>query len=211
MAPQQFGQVAHDDIGAVGPQSLGLANPIDADDEAEVARSARLDTHQRILEHGRLSGIYAQRSCAREKGVRGGLAGQVLALSDDPVDDLLEEILDARSRKHVAAVGARGDDGAAQSRLSDGCHVANRALVRLDAVLVDQPEHDLVLAIAKSVDRVRRLAGHPGRPPEARSRARPGTTARRRSEASRRRIGRSRGSGSKGTNRSPVRSARPRR
>jgi len=79
----------------------------------------------------------------------------VLALGDDAVDDLLEQVLDAGGGENVAAVRARGDDGAAQPRGSGRFHVANRALVGLHPVLANQLEHDLVLEIAKSTDRIR--------------------------------------------------------
>ena len=53
-----------------------------------------------------------------------------------------------------AAVGARGDHGPAQPGVAGRLHVAHRALVGLDALLVDQLEHELVLAVAEPVDRL---------------------------------------------------------
>ena len=52
-ASQQLGQVGDDDVGAVRPQRVGLADAVDADDEAERARSSRGDAGERVLEHGR--------------------------------------------------------------------------------------------------------------------------------------------------------------
>ena len=85
---QQLGEVADDDVGAVLAQRVGLADAIDADDEAEVAGPPGLDAGQRVLEHGRLPRLDAERPRAGEERVRRRLALQMLALGDDAVDDL---------------------------------------------------------------------------------------------------------------------------
>src|SRR6266516_5515751 len=138
----------------MSPKSLGLADAIDADDEAESARPARLHPRRCVLEHGGLRRLYTESSRAREKGVRGRLPMQLIALGDDAVDDRVEQLLYAGGREHVPAVGARRDDRAMKPRGADGFHVADRALVRLHALLANQSEHDLVLEIAESVDRL---------------------------------------------------------
>jgi hypothetical protein len=87
----------------------------------------------------------------------------VALLGDDPVDAHLEQILDAGRHEDVAAVVARGDDRPAQPGVARGVQVADRALVRLDAVVVDEPQHELVLGVAQPVERLRcrRVVGRP--------------------------------------------------
>src|SRR5437588_6458344 len=131
----------------MSPKSLGLADALDADDEAEAARLARLHPRQRVLEHGGLRRRYTEGSRAREKGVRGGLPMELIALGDEAVDDRVEQLLYAGGREHVPAVRARRDDRAMEPSGADGFHVADRALVRLHALLANQLEHDLVLEI----------------------------------------------------------------
>ncbi len=54
----------------------------------------------------------------------------------------------------VAAVGRGGDDGAPKACVAHRVQVADRALIRLDAVLVDQPQDDLVLSVAEPIHRL---------------------------------------------------------
>src|SRR5258708_33219865 len=108
-------------------KSRRLADPIDADDEAEAPGPARLDTCERVLEYGRGRGQHAERTRAREERVRRRLPTQVIALGDDAVDDLLEQLFDPGGREDVAAVGAGRDHSAAQPRRSSCVHVADRA------------------------------------------------------------------------------------
>ena len=184
--------------------AVGLADAIDADDVAEVARAARLDPGQRVLVHRRLLGLDAELPGAGEVGVGRRLAGEALPLGDVAVDDLLEQVLDPGGLQDGAAVGARRDDRPSQPGVDRGPHVAHRAVVRFDALLVDQPQHDLVLAVSEPGDRLGLAADHRASPRGARSRATPGTSARRRPAACRRRTGRSRrGCRTPGT-RSPV-------
>ena len=79
---------------------------------------------------------------------------QVLALGDHAVHDLLEQVLDPRRPQHVAAVGARRDHRAPQARLPGGAHVPNRPRVGLHALLVDNAQHELILAVAQPVGRL---------------------------------------------------------
>ena len=157
-------------------QRVGVADAVDADDEAEAAGPAGLDAGERVLEDRGLGRLDAERPGAGEEGVRRGLALQVLALGDDAVDPRLEEVLDSGRGEHVAAVGAGGDDGAAQSRVARRLEVADRSLVGFDAVLSDHLQDELVLAVAEPADGLGARAGRRGRPRAARSPARRGTT-----------------------------------
>ena len=150
------------------------------------------------------AGADAERPRAGQERVRRGLALQVVALGDDAVDALLEQILDPRRDQHLAAVAARRDDRAAQTGLPRRAHVAHRALVGLDALLADHAQHDLVLAVARARGRSPRRPDRSPRPPAGRCRARRGTSARRRSAACRRRTRRSRRPDRTARNGSPV-------
>ena len=102
----------------------------------------------------------------------------MLTSGELPIDDLFEQVLDPRRGQHTAAVGARGHDGAAQTRRLDGPDVADRARIRLHAVLTDHLLHDPVLAVTKPDDRLRaqRVAWTPcGQfdPPRGKERAHP--------------------------------------
>jgi hypothetical protein len=60
-------------------------------------------------------------------------------------------VIDPCGDEHVLAVRARRDDRSTQSLLARRFGKANRALVRLDALLADQLEHQLVLARAEGM------------------------------------------------------------
>ncbi len=70
------------------------------------------------------------------------------------VDARFEQVLDARGDEDVLAVGAGGDHGAAKTRITRSLGEAHRPLVGLDTVLLDQLEHQLVLAVADAADRL---------------------------------------------------------
>ena len=53
---EELGQVAYDDVGAVRPQRVGVAGPVDADNEAEASGPPGLDAGQCVLEHGSVVG-----------------------------------------------------------------------------------------------------------------------------------------------------------
>jgi hypothetical protein len=78
---------------------------------------------------------------------------QVVALGNDAVDPRLEQIRDPGSLQYRARVGARRHHSAAEARVAGGAHVADRAFVRLDAVSLDERQHDLVLPVAERADR----------------------------------------------------------
>jgi hypothetical protein len=164
VAVQELGEVGDDDVGAVLAQRVGLAHAVDAHDVSEPARAARLHAGQRVLEHGRARRVDAEPPRAGGERVRRGLALQPLARGHDAIDDLLEQLDDPGRPQDVAAVRARGHDGAAQARVAGGLDVAHRAVVPLDPVVLDEGEHQLVLAVAEAVDgarvgRVLRRAG----------------------------------------------------
>src|SRR5213078_1347229 len=128
-------------------QLLRLAHAIDADDAAERTAAAGLDAGERVLEHRGLRRRRPELLRRREIHVRLRLAGQMLALGDDAVDAELEEVGDPGRLEHLAAVGARGDDGAAEARLARCLHEADRDLEAPDAVPRDQVEDELVLPV----------------------------------------------------------------
>ena len=136
-------------------QRLRLAHPIDPNDDPEVTGVACFDTGKSVLEHRRLGGLNAKRPRGSQKGVGRGLALQPLAIDHVPVDDLLEQVEDARRHEHVPAIGARRHDRPAQAGVTGGMDVANRALVGLDALIVNQTQDEVVLAIPQAIDRVR--------------------------------------------------------
>ena len=135
-------------------QRLGLADAIDADHVSEVARAPGGDTGESVLEHRRLLGLDADGLCAGEERVGRRLALQMLAVGDDAVDDLLEQVQDSGVLEHVAAIRARGNDRPAQLSVAGGLGVFDRALIRLHALLADDRQHELVLAVAETVDRL---------------------------------------------------------
>ena len=92
-----------------------------------------------------------------------GLPARCSRSASDAVDYDFEELGDAGRNQDVTSVGAGGDDGAPQPGAECGPEVADRALVGLHAVLADQLEEQLVLAVAQPVDGfpVRRIAGAP--------------------------------------------------
>src|SRR3954447_1327312 len=152
---EQLGEVGDDDVGAVLAQGLRLSAAVDSDHASNPAGAAGLHAGQCVLEDRRLRGFDAKLASGGEEGVGRRLSAQALALRYDAVDAELQELIQTGGVDDVPAVGARGDDGAAQPRVARGLEVAARALVWLDAVLTDQPQDDLVLSVAEAVDRVR--------------------------------------------------------
>ena len=62
----------------MGPQRVGLADPVNSNHAAEVAGSPSLNTGQGILEYGRLRGLHPERTPVFEAAVqrlRAELAG----------------------------------------------------------------------------------------------------------------------------------------
>ena len=133
-------------------QCIGVPGPIDADDVPESSGAARLDARERILEDRCRRRLHSEAPCRREVRVGGGLAAQVLARGNGAVDADVEERGDSRRLEHLGAVGARGDDGARESRVPRGSHEPNGATERIDAAATDQLERALVLAVAERVD-----------------------------------------------------------
>ena len=95
-------------------QRVGLADAVDADDEAEPAGAAGGDAGERVLEHGGLAPGERRGSRAAARNVSGaGLPAQVLPRGDDAVDLRLEEVVDAGRRAAPrGSCALDGDDGA---------------------------------------------------------------------------------------------------
>ena len=82
------------------------------------------------------------------------LPGEVLALGDDAVDPHLEQILDAgRDRARPGSSRSRTPPPGA-APCSRALRRTRPSLVRLDALVVDQLQHEIVLAQAEPVDRL---------------------------------------------------------
>src|SRR5215217_9547053 len=154
-ALQELREVLHDDVGPAAAQRLGLTGAVHADHPAERAGAPRLDARQRVLEDGRFGPLGLEQPRAVEEGVERRLAGELLALGDDAIDAGLEEVVYPGGDEHVLAVRARRDDGSTQRLIARRLHEADRALVRLDPLLADQLEHQLVLARAEGMHRLR--------------------------------------------------------
>src|SRR5436190_21296831 len=130
---EELREVLDDDVRAVLLQRGRLPDPIEAHHAAEVARPPRLDSRQRILEHGGLGGLRVQHLRGLEVRVGRGLSLDVLALGDDAVHPHLEQVRDPRGLENVLAVRRRGDDRAPEPRVARRVQVADRALIRFDA------------------------------------------------------------------------------
>ena len=153
-ALEQLGQIGDDDVGAVRSQRVGLADAVDADDEAEPARPSRRDAGERVLEHRRLARA-PRRACGGGRNMSGaGLPRRCSRSATIAVDPHLEQIGDAGRLQHLAAVGAGGDDRAPQAGVTRRLHEPHRALVGLDASRVDHRQDELVLAVTEAGDRV---------------------------------------------------------
>ena len=163
---EQLGQVLDDDVGAVlraapsawPTRSTPTTKPKPPARPACTPASASSNT-------AACAGSTPSARGPGQERVRRGLALQVLLASATcAVDARLEQVLDAGGDQHVAAVGARGDDRAAQARVAGGLDVADRALVGLDArARWISLQHELVLAVAEPADRlgVGRIVGRP--------------------------------------------------
>src|SRR5215217_2830725 len=149
-SPEQLGEIVHDDVGAVLLERLALADAVDTDDEAEVARASGRHSRERVLEHRRLPGLEAQSARRVDERLRRGLSLEVLLARDGPVDDLVEEVVDAGGDEHVLAVRARRHDGARETGVAHRVDVLDRAVVCLYALLSDQLQHELVLQVPEA-------------------------------------------------------------
>src|SRR5690242_13145657 len=158
---EQFGQVAHNDASALLFESVGLAHAIDPDNEGKVASAPGLYSRQRVFKYDRSIWPDSYGPGAGEERVGRRLAVEVLTFRDMAVDDLLEQLKDPGRFEHVAAVGARGHHDSSQPSGARGLDIADRSLVGCDAVDLDHPQHELVLAVAEPVDRFggRRVIG----------------------------------------------------
>ena len=76
----------------------------------------------------------------------------MLPRGDHAIDPHLEQVLDAGGDEDVAAVGAGRHHGAAQPRIPGCADIADRALVRLHPLFLDQFQQDHVLAVTQAVD-----------------------------------------------------------
>ena len=144
-------------------QRVGLPDPVDPNDKAEVAGPPGRDPGECVLEHGRLTWSYAKCSRAGEKRVRRRLASQMLLLGCVTVDDLLEQLQDPGSDQDVAAVCAGRHHRSAQADVTSRMDVTHGALIRLHALIVNQMQKNFVLAITQPIDRLGawRVAGPP--------------------------------------------------
>ena len=104
-------QIGHDDIGAGVAQRLRLFATIDADDAAERAGAAGLDTGDRVLDDDGARGFDAEATRRLQKGIRRRLALESEAGDVRPVDSRIEQLRDTRGIEHGRAVVARGHDG----------------------------------------------------------------------------------------------------
>ena len=142
----------------ISASCCGLPHPVHPDHEPEVARPARGDTGQRVLVDHRLGRLDAERPRAGEEGVRLRLAAQAVARRDHAVDADVDEVGEPAGGDDLRAVRRRGHDGGGEPGLLDRPQVADRALVDLDAVLLELAEHQLVLAGGDGLHR-RRVGG----------------------------------------------------
>ena len=113
-------------------QGVALADAVDADHAAEGAGATRLDARERVLVHRGVCGLDAEPASTLQERVRVRLALQVQLFGDDAVDAHLDQVVDTSSAKHILAIVARRDHGAAQAGVARRLEVADRAGVRLD-------------------------------------------------------------------------------
>jgi hypothetical protein len=123
---QQLGQVTDDHVGPVRTERIGLADAVDAEDDAEASRPPCLHAGERVLEHARLCGFETEGSSPGQEGVGCGLAVEMLSLGGHAVDCHFKELGDAGRNQDVTSVGAGGDDGAPQPGAECGPEVADQ-------------------------------------------------------------------------------------
>src|SRR5947208_3121880 len=89
---QQFFEIADDDVGPVRVQRLAVlvVEPVDADDEAEVAAAPGLDPGGGVLEHDRAARVDPGPFGTGQEGVGRRLPGHAGALDRDPVHPVLD-------------------------------------------------------------------------------------------------------------------------
>ena len=188
MRSEQLREVRDDDVGAVLAQRVGLADPVDADDEAEAAGAPGRDAGEGVLEHGRLAGVDPER-LARRRGrcpapaCPAGAAPQRRSRRRAPRRDPRCR----RPRARRACSRWTETTARAQSGIAGRPHVAHRAVVDLDSVRPDQRAARARSSGCRARGRSSRRTDRPADPRAARSRARRGTSARRPSAACRRR------------------------
>ena len=96
-------------------QRVGLAHPVDPDDQPEVPGPPGGHPGERIFVHCRLRGCDVELPSALEVGVRRWLARDVLLLQRNSVDALLNELGESGHFEHLAGIGRRRDDGHRES------------------------------------------------------------------------------------------------
>src|SRR5947209_2303307 len=149
---QQLGEVFDHDVRAMSVQSVGLAGAVDAHHEPKATGPAGLDTGQCVLVDGGLTGFYLQEARGHEVGVGGGLAREVLALGDDAIDLGVEGLVEPGGGQDLGRMTAGGDDGELQAGRLGGEEVADRAVVGLNAVVLDEVEEEVVFLGGDLVD-----------------------------------------------------------
>ncbi len=169
--------------------AVGVVDPVDADDVAEVTGAAGLDPGDGVLEDRR-----RRRARPRAPRRRPGRCPAPACPSGASRRRRSPSIRSSKrssipaARSTVLAVGAGGDDGAAQAGLARRFDEGDRARVGLDPVALDQLRGPVRSCGCRGRRRFPPRAGRRARPPAARSRASRGRSGRRRSAACRRRI-----------------------
>ena len=204
---EQLGQIVDDDVGAVLARAASAwPTRSTPDHEAEAARAPGLDPGERVLEHRRLAP--ARRRAPRRRRGRcraPACPRRRLALGDHAVDRAPRR---GRSMPAAASTSRQLALEETTARRKPASRAASH-VARPSPRRPRRPARRSARARARSCGcRARAIVsasgGSSGRPPAARSRATPGTSARRRRAACRRRTRRSRATGSNGTNGSPL-------
>ena len=163
-----------------GQEVGGLVGAVDADDPSEVAGAPGLDARQGVLEDGRLLGRLDAQLPARPPGTCPAPAcPAACARSATTPSTRASKRSSIPTARRIACVFALDDTTAVlQPALAGQLHEADRALVDLDPLVLDELQDQRVLAVAELAHEA---------PPRARCPATPGTGARRRSGGGRRR------------------------
>src|SRR5439155_11508523 len=140
------------DARLMAQECLPLSNPIDADDAAEPAGPSCLYAGEGVFEDRRAFVRHADHARSLQVGVRRRFAPEVARLAEVTVDLGVEHSLQPGGVQDLVAMFARGDDRRLHAGSASGTNETHGALVRHDAVAMDEAQKDAVLARSKVFD-----------------------------------------------------------
>nr|WP_245287136.1 hypothetical protein [Bradyrhizobium elkanii] len=145
-------EVGDDDIGTGVLQVRTMADPVDADDEAETAGSSRRHAGDRVLDDDRAIGQAPKALRRRKKSVGRWLAREPQGRGIASVDASVEQMIEPRSLQNLLAIAARRNHRRLQAERAQTPNQGHRGRIDVDPFAAHPLQEQSVLSYGEALD-----------------------------------------------------------